>query len=172
MSAIFAGSLQDSPSAFARPEALVVYGDDFAFTVEEPTQWMGDTQSAAQWGANIIFYKQGRSPSDAGSAVIRIGVFDKADEDTAKDLEADMNRYRSKYPKVAFKDIDGIKSHYKAWPRLFYVPQTLYEYVTYLNPGPERRLLISISMNTKDAAATPDELRAYQAVIRSFVLLN
>jgi hypothetical protein len=87
-------------SILARLSGLVVYGGGFAFSVEEPVNWRGDTQSAARWGANVIFYKQGALLSDPGTAVIRIGVFKKANEDTSKDLEADMNEYRSKYPKV------------------------------------------------------------------------
>jgi hypothetical protein len=170
--ALFAAALLRPPSILARFGGLLVYGDGFAFSVEEPAKWRGDTQSAARWGANIIFYKQGDLPSDPRTVVIRIGVFGKATEDTSKDLEADMNKYQSKYPKVAFKDIDGIKAQYKAWPKLFYVPKTFYEYVTYLNPGSEHRQLISISMNKTGAAATADELHAYQAVIQSFVLLG
>ena len=152
--------------------ALVVYGNGFVFSVEEPAAWKGDTQSAARWQANIVFYKRGELPSDPGAALIRIGVFDKKDEDTRKDMEADMNEYRTMYPKVAFKDIEGIKSRYKAWPKLFYMPKTFYEYITYLNPGPEHRRLISISMNKETAPATADELHAYQSVIQSFVLLK
>src|SRR5882672_5218264 len=166
---VFAAALLRPPAIFG---GLLVYGEGFAFTVAEPPKWKGDIQSAAQWGANIIFYPQGESPSAPGTVVIRIGVFSKTDEDTSKDLEADMNQYRSKYPKVAFKDIDGIKAQYKAWPRLFYLPKTFYEYVTYLNPGPEHRKLISISMNKSGTPATADELHAYQAVIQSFLLIS
>jgi len=166
---VFAAALLRPPEIFG---GLLVYGEGFAFTVVEPVKWKGDIKSAAQRGANIIFYPQGESPSATGTVVIRIGVFDKTDEDTSKDLDADMNQYRSKYPKVAFKNIDGIKTQYKAWPRLFYLPNTFYEYVTYLNPGPEHRKLISISMNKSGTPATADELHAYQAVIQSFALIS
>jgi hypothetical protein len=166
---VFAAALFRPPAIFG---GLLVYGEGFAFTVAEPANWKGDIQSAARWGANIIFYPHGESPSAPGTIVIRIGVFTKTDEDTSKDLEADMNQYRSKYPKVAFKNVDGIKAQYKAWPRLFYLPKTFYEYVTYLNPGPEHRQLISISMNTNGAPATAEESHAYQAVIQSFVLVS
>jgi hypothetical protein len=157
-------------SVLARLDGLIVYGDGFMFTVTEPEKWTGDTQSAVRWGANIIFYKQGDLPSNPGTVVIRIGIFNKADENTSKDLEADMNEYRSKYSGVEFKAIDGIKSRYRAWPKLFYVPKTFYEYVTYLNPGSEQRQLASISMNKTKTAATADELHAYQAIVQSFVL--
>jgi hypothetical protein len=166
---VFAAALLRPPAIFG---GLLVYGEGFAFTVAEPAKWKGDIKSAAQWGANIMFYPQGESLSAPGTIVIRIGVFDKTDEDTSKDLEADMNQYRSKYPKVAFKDIDGIKAQYKAWPRLFYLAKTFYEYVTYLNPGPEHRKLISISMNKPGTPATADELHAYQAVVQSFELIS
>jgi hypothetical protein len=172
MVTVFATTLLPPPSVSAPSGGLIVYGKGFAFSVEEPEEWRGDTQSAARWGANIIFYKQGDWPSSPGTAVIRIGVFDKADEDTSKDLEADMNEYRRKYPGVAFKDIDGIKARYKAWPKLFYVPKSFYEYVTYLNPGSKRRQLVSVSMNKTGTSSTADEMHAYQAVIQSFELMN
>lgn len=171
MVAFFATALVRPSSVLARLDGLIVYGNGFMFTVKEPENWTGNTQSASQWGANIIFYKQGDSPSNPGTVLIRIGVFDKMDEDTSKDLEADMNTYRSKYPGVEFKDIDGIKTKYKAWPKLFHAPRTFYEYVTYLNPGPSRHQLVSISMNKPGTAATADELHAYRAIIQSFALM-
>jgi hypothetical protein len=169
--ALFAAALLQPSFVWARLDSLIVYGNGFMFTVKEPQNWTGDTQSASRWGANIIFYKQGEMPSNPRTVVIRIGVFDKADENTSNDLKADMNEYRSKYPGIAFDDIDGIKTRYKAWPKLFYVPKNFYEYVTYLNPGSEHHQLISISMNKPGTAATADELHAYQAVIESFVLM-
>jgi hypothetical protein len=150
---------------------LLVHGKGLAFSVEEPAKWKGETESASRWNADVIFYKQGTSPSDSASVVIRVGIFPKKDEATWKDLEADMNEYRIMYPKVAFKDLDGIKSRYKVWPKLFYMPGTFFEYVTFLNPGPEHHQVVSISMNKSDTPATADELSAYQTVIQSFVLV-
>src|SRR6266853_169700 len=88
---VFAAALLRPPAIFG---GLLVYGKGFAFTVAEPANWKSDIQSAARWGANIIFYPQEESPSAPGTIVIRIGVFDKTEEDKSKALDADIHQYQ------------------------------------------------------------------------------
>lgn len=37
-----------------RKDALLVYGEGFAFSVKEPHGWRGDIEAAQKYGANIV----------------------------------------------------------------------------------------------------------------------
>ncbi len=158
------------PVPHAAAAGLIVYGTDFAFSVAEPPGWVGDTESAAQMDANIVLYRRGQPP-DPSHGMIRVRVNKKTDENTAADLEADENAYRSRYPKVVFKSLAVSHPTYSVSSKLFAVPDEFYEYVTYLNPGPSLHFMLSISMNTGKKAASEEELKAYQSVVASIVAM-
>jgi len=115
-------------------DSLIVYGEGFAFGVKEPQGWVGDTQNSRQFGANIIFYQKSETVENA-KTLIRILVAKKADENTKADLEYSMESYKSKYKDIKFKDIDVSHPTYKTFPKLFFMPDTFFEYVVYINPG-------------------------------------
>lgn len=104
--------------------------------------------------------------------MIRIRVDDKVDEDTNADLEADMRDYRARYRGVRFKDLLVTNPNYQCFAKVFYVPGEFYEYVTYMNPGAKKPVLLSVSMNTEKSEATPEELEAYKSVVQSLTLLK
>ena len=147
-------------------DALIVYGDDWAFSVREPPGWHGDCSRAAQWNANIIFYRDTAAIS-VGSGLIRVVVARKADENTAQDLEQDMAGYRRDYPGVQFSPLAVSHPRYTVFPKLFAVPGTFYEYVTYLNPGPTSPRQFSVAYNSGATPASPEQLEAYRAVVAS-----
>jgi len=149
---------------------LLVYGDGFAFSVKEPTGWRGDTEHAAKWGANILFYRPPESV-DTPAAGIRVRVGKKTDENTAEDLAYDMKGYQKEYPDVAFRDFDAPHPAYAVYSKLFTVPGKFHEYVAYLNPGEGRPFLFSVSMNTA-RPATDQELEAFRSVLKSLNLLS
>jgi hypothetical protein len=148
-------------------DALIVYGNGFAFSVKETKGWKGDINTAQQYGANVIFYLQGHNPNTANTTLIRILAAKKTDEDTAKDIAQDMKEYQARYKGVKFKDISISHPEYKCFPKLFYLPAQFYEYVTYINPGSQKTLLLSASMNKQKTDANTDELRAYKQIIES-----
>jgi hypothetical protein len=49
------------PAASPKPQALLVYGSDWIFTIKEPDDWIGDTENAAKWNCNILFTHGGSS---------------------------------------------------------------------------------------------------------------
>ena len=164
------------PSGLSRaydsgPDNLLVYGSGFLFSVREPRNWKADTKAASEYRANILFYRQGETARKA-RALIVVNVATKIDENTAADLKYDMSSYRRRYPGIIFKDIDVSSPHYESFAKLFCLPGKFYEYVTYLNPAPASRLLLSVSMNKQTQAAAPEELAAYRSVIGSLTLLR
>ncbi len=162
-------------NAFAAEEkkldSLLVYGEGFIFGVKEPSGWKADTSNAANVHANILFYKPGESFQTA-KALIFVRVNKKSDEYIEKDLEWDMEQYKKRYPKVQFKDIPVSHPKYKTYSKLFYIKETFYEYVTYINPGEGKPVALSAAMNLQRNEASKEALAAYQQVIETLVLLK
>ena len=161
--------------AFAAEEkkldSLLVYGEGFIFGVKEPPGWTADTSNAANVHANILFYKPGESFQTA-KALIFVRVNKKSDEYLEKDLEWDMEQYKKRYPNVQFKDIPVFHPKYKTYSKLFYIKETFYEYVTYINPGAGKPVTLSAAMNLQRNEASKEVLAAYQQVIQTLVVLN
>lgn len=152
-------------------DSLMVYGEGFAFGVKEPQGWVGDIQNSSRFHANIIFYKKSETAENA-KALIRILVAKKADENTKADLEYDMEGYKSKYRNIKFKDINVNHPTYKTFPKLFFVPDTFFEYVVYINPGKEFTQLFSVSMNKQKKEATKEELEAFRNITSSILMIS
>ena len=153
------------------PDSLIVTGKDFAFGVEEPSGWHGDTKNAAAIAANIVFLKDGESPQQF-SALIYVKIIAKTDEKVDKDLKADMAGYKREHPSAEFRDFKATHPKYAVFPKLFVIPGQSFEYVAYVNPGKGKSWVFSVSMNVPGRAASVDELRAYQAVLSSVALLT
>jgi hypothetical protein len=146
---------------------LDVYGDGFAIAVREPPGWLADSTIAHEFGANVIFYPANRDPHSAGTPVIRVLVMKKTSEDTGADLNRDLDHYRSQYNNVEFRDSAATHPRYRAYAKLVWAPGKFCEYVTYLNPGPGSRLMLSVTLNRPEHPATSAELAAYKRVIAS-----
>ena len=154
-----------------KPDQLLVYGDNFMFSVKEPPGWSGDTTNAEKFQSNVILHESGQPP-DSSSGLIRIRVSTKEDENTSADLEADMRDYRAQYPKVQFKNLSVNNPRYLCLAKVFYIPGKFYEYVAYVNPGPKKPVLFSVSMNTQRSEASAKELEAYKSAVQSLTLLK
>jgi hypothetical protein len=150
-------------------DSLIVYGEGFAFSVREPNGWVGDTGSAGKLGANILFYPKG-VPFESAT-LIRVTVAHKSDEHTEEDVAEDMKQYRAEYPGVRFEEFAASHTSYRVLCKLFTVPASFFEYVCYVNPGPSRSLLLSVSMNKSHTEATDAELSAYRSVLASLTFL-
>lgn len=153
-----------------KPDALLVYGEGFLFSVKEHRGWVSDTESAARIGANISFHPAGQK-RDKDATIIRVLIAKKVDENTADDLAHDMAGYKRNFPKIKFEDVKLTHPSYRVFPKLFTVPGKFQEYVAYVNPGPKHKLMFSASMNKQKTPASKEELGAYQEIISSLVLL-
>ena len=154
-----------------KPDQLLVYGDNFMFSVKEPPGWHGDTINAEKVQSNAVLHESGQ-PTDSTFGLIRISVNDKVDKNTLADLQADMRAYKAQYPTVQFKAIVAKNPNYSCLARVFYVPGKFHEYVAYVNPGPQKPMLFSVSMNTGKSEATTKELEAFRLAIQSLTLLK
>jgi hypothetical protein len=147
-------------------DRLVVYGNGFRFGVKEPQGWLGDTEHASVLSSNIIFYPKGDTITSP-YGVIRVRVNDKVDENTAADLAADMDDYKSNFADIQYDDLNVSHPEYKCFPKVFYVEGKFYEYVTYVNPGSGISYILSVSLSTQKLRATPAQLSAYAEIVAS-----
>jgi hypothetical protein len=150
---------------------LIVYGDDFIFSVKEPDGWTGDIDNAKQYYSNIIFYKS-KEDLDKGGALIQVYNFSKQDEKTNKDLEYDVKGYKDKYKELKQKDLLVTHKEYKCYSKTVYVENDFYQYTVYVNPGTKYKSGLSVSMNLSKRPATDDELKAFKEIVASLTMLK
>ena len=151
---------------------LIIYGQDFAFIASEPNDWDVDTEDAAkEYQVNAIFFP--RDPSSRSHHVtIRVRVNHKSGEDPQDDMTFDVNQYKKDYPKTQFTELSVKHAEYPTAAKLFYTKGEFYEYVAYLNPGPQVNLMFSVAMSKENKPATQDELAAFVHVLQSLKFLT
>lgn len=160
-----------TPGASEAKPALLVYGEGFVFGVSEPLGWKGDTEKAGGFHVNIVFFPS--SPESRNADVtIRVRLNRKVDENTAADLQYDMDEYKQNYPKVQFSDLSFKHPSYPVFEKVFFVPKSFFEYVAYLNPGAGVKFTLSAAMSVRGRAASEAELSAFESVVASLKLLK
>jgi len=159
------------PGQKEKMDHLMVFGQGFMFGVQEPDGWRGDTERAAKYHVNVIFFRGRRMPSDL-EGVIRVRINKKADEDTAKDLAVDMDGYRKRFPDIRFEDFAVSHSRYSSYPKLFYVEGQFHEYVVYINPGEGFWYTFSVALGTGETPASEAELAAFRTVTSSLLAMG
>ncbi len=160
-----------TPVSKDKLDRLIVYGDGFAFGVKEPDSWRADTEDLARkYHVNVLFApaKQ-RGTSDV---TIRVRLNKKVDENTIEDLNYDMEQYKKDYPEAKFNDLSIEHPEYKTFVKLVYMPDQFYEYVAYVNPGPISKFTFSAAMSKRLKPATPEELMAFESVLKSLLWLS
>jgi hypothetical protein len=148
------------------PGPLVVYGDDFMFAIKEPEGWTADIENAPKLSAGVVLYREAET-FEKHNVLIAIRVARKVDENTADDLAHDMKEFRNLYPDAQFNDLKAPNKSYTSHAKVFAIPKSRYDYVTYLNPGPGTPYLFSVTMYTGKKQAGKSELKVYKDVIKS-----
>ena len=164
-------TLSFSSLAQQKLDQLLVYGDNFLFSVKEPAGWKGDTAGAEKFQSNLVLH-EATQPAESLAGLIRVRLNDKTDENITADMEEDIRSYRAQYSKIRFKDIPIKNPAYPAVTKVFYVPGQFYEYVTYMNPGRGKPFIFSVSMNSQKSEATAKQLDAYELTLASLKLLK
>ena len=149
----------------------MVYGNDFIFSLKEPTGWIGDIKIARQYYANIVFYKT-KEDLKNGGVFIQVFSFKKQDENTEGDLEYDIKGYKDRYPDLKQQDLVVNHNVYKCFSKCVFVDKKFYQYTVYVNPGPKYKKGVSFSMNIQKRQATDNELQAFSQIIASLIMLK
>jgi hypothetical protein len=159
------------PNPSEPTSALLISGDGFSFRVQEPPGWTGDTDRARTYGVSVVFFPS-LAASKAADVTIRVRVDEKARENLAEDLTADLNGLRRQYPEIQSGELEVKHPAYATFPRLFYKPGSFFEYVAYLNPGPQYPFSVAVAMSKAKSAASPGELAAFASVVKSIIVLS
>ena len=154
-----------------KPDSLLIHGDNFTISAKEPQGWKGDSANAVFSRVNLVFYRTSENIQNT-KTLIRVLVTKKTDENTAEDLNYDMEGYRKQYPGIQFKDVRVKHPEYRAYAKLFYIENGFHEYVTYLNPGKKYPYLIAVSMTIQKTKASKEDLQAYSFVVKSVKALK
>jgi len=150
---------------------LIVYGENFTFSVKEPPNWKGDIDRAAEFYSNIIFY-QNEELIEKGGALIQTLVFKKQDENTIEDLKYDISSYEKDYPNLKQEEMIVNHKEYKCFSKLVYVENSFYQYITYINPGDSFKYGLSVAMNISKRRALDNEIEAYKLIIESLWIIK
>jgi hypothetical protein len=152
-------------------DRLIVYGKDFVFGVREPSTWTADTEELAkQFRVNVVFVPK-TADGDDRTVTIRVRVNKKIDENTIEDLNYDMAQYRNEFPNAQFNALDEAHPEYKTFAKVVYVPDKFYEYVAYVNPGPDSKFTFSVALSRRGTPATAEQMSAFDEVLRSLLWL-
>jgi hypothetical protein len=153
----------------AQPKRPVLdfYGEGSGFVLREPPGWFVDTTIAREFGADVIVYPVAGDPRSSSTPVIRVVVMIKTSEDIGADLNDYVNTYRTLHRNVESRSGTATHPRYRAYSKLLCAPAKSCEYVTYLNPGPASRLLVSVTLNSPGHSAPSTALTAYRSVIAS-----
>lgn len=168
---VFGLLLSASSFSQTKDSSLMVFGDDYIFSVKEPDGWRGDIEHAAKYGANIIFYKK-NTKLESDEPLIQVLAFKKQDEQTNKDLEADIASYKKDYPKAKLQDFQAKHKNYKCFSKLVYVDKSFYQYIVYMNGGQKFKTGLSVAMNISRRPATQAEMKSYLFVIESLTIIG
>jgi hypothetical protein len=87
-------------------------------------------------------------------------------------MAMDVNDYKKRYPSTKFADLNINHPDYKTSAKLFYTETEFYEYVAYLNPGPQYKFMFPVAMSKEKQAATKEELAAFNHVLSSLKLVS
>lgn len=148
---------------------LVIPGQGFSFSVQQPDGWRADEQAMKKYQANLAFApksEDGREPD----VTIVVRAIRKLNENVALSLETDKQAYRERDPAVQFGPLDVKHPVYAAFPQLISKSGEFYVYTTYLNPK-GFTTYFSVVMPKKKSAATPRELAAYKEVLESLRII-
>jgi len=146
---------------------LLIYGQGFSFLASEPEGWDTDTeQQAREYRVNAIFFPHAKT-SRSHHVSIRVRLNRKTTEDPDEDMATDVKDYKKQYPSTKFATLDVRHPDYKTSAKLFYTENDFYEYVAYLNPGPQCKFMFSVAMSKEKQPATQEELAAFSHVLNS-----
>lgn len=120
-------------------KGLIIYGNNFSFSVIEPDNWHCFTEDAAKYSLNAYFCYNNTN-WQTSEAIIYISVSPKGNYSVSEHLKADMKRYSEKV-KVEFIDFP-INVFKYTFASKTYLYNELREYLCYVDPSKESPVYI------------------------------
>lgn len=153
-------------SSIARAEGVIIYGNDFAFSILAPGGWIIDTKSMAAEGMNVVMYPKGYSAVSAPS-IIYARVIPNGRNSLEEIVLDDERDFLNGCPSGHAKDAGVLKTRmgFPAMTRIFMCPGNSYELVTYLEG--ERKAVIFV-LNSRTENDYKKNVVNHEKVINSY----
>lgn len=132
--------------------------------IAEPANWAPATVKDIP--VDLIFFPKA-TVGDVSKAHIRVLAFKKSSDNTQEDLEADIAGYRKRFKTVRFEDFAVSHPTFRLFPKKFVLPGEMYEFVTYVNPGPTTTHAFTVSLVKAKKDVSPGELKTYLDLVKS-----
>ena len=151
-------------------DAMIVYGQNFAFSIKEPANWNGYTEDAYKYTVNAYFCLS-NSNFNNSPAVIYIRILDKAGYEVKKHLEIDMKNFKKKKKKIEFKEFKINKLNYKFASKIYIIDDKFVDYLCYLDPGKDSSAYLIFVLNGKKKISKKYK-KDFIKIIKSFFWLG
>ena len=174
-SALLVVALALAPSGAGRPDPgpgrLLVSGQGVNLSVRELAGWTGDTGTLARsFNVNLLLTPEGEELKHPVVS-IRLRVNGKTDEQIEKDLEVDVAGYLKEDPGLVVAPLDVAHPTYRTVGSSVIGRGMFSEYVLYLNPGKELKIILSLALSIRGREATAEEMNAFREVVQSLQVL-
>jgi hypothetical protein len=172
--ALLVAVLALAPSSAGTPDSgsnrLLVRGQGITFSVNGPAGWTSDTGALARtFNVHLLLTPEGEETRHPVVS-IRVRVNGKTDEQIEKDLAVDVAGYLKDDPDVVVKPLELAHASYATVGSTVTERGRFSEYVLYLNPGKEYKVILSLALSIRGREATPEEMNAFRDVVQSFAV--
>lgn len=151
----------------AGKEGVIVYGQDFSFSLTVPNGWVSECGGGPQLAsiqANAALWKKGETFQKASPFVyLRVNPRGKGAKD---DLEFDISETKKRHPAMKFEEYSVKNSDGETASKLFKLENVKSEYVVYFYPK-ESKNSLSITMHLDKRDATKAEMKAFDEIVQS-----
>lgn len=166
-------SLIISPLLHAKSDGLIVYGDQWMFTFNIPSNWEQHAQkdTLEKYLCHAAVF---RSESDVkkGGPIIQITAYPKTKGGTLDDFNYDKEKeQRSSQTPSRIEDTKIENSKYKTYSYVSSKPDGGWSVVTYLDTSSGLRHDLSAVINL-GRKPTQDEMAVYQSLVASLKIFN
>ena len=81
-----------------------------------------------------------------------------------------MNSYKARYKDLKEKEFIINHSVYKTYSKEVYVENSFYQYIIYINPGPEHKFGVSAALNINNNEVDKSDLKKFKEIVKSIVV--
>jgi hypothetical protein len=175
--AVLAATLLLAPTPDTQPtnsdaRTVIMLASGWLVMAHAPRGWTSFTQRAGEVGADLYYLPVGETFDQDGS-IIRVTILTKDfGNDVARDLAADMARFKTSTPGIEFQDFTAERPGGSVYSKIYRM-KTGDEYMAYVNPGRTAGYFFIIALDpVPKQHVTDSQVAAFRSVVKMFVCLG
>lgn len=154
-------------------KAGIIYGDNHAFGLTAPDNWLLDNQSGVNQGLHAVFYEEGFTWANAITVMYAnaASLEDSTHSTLNALIEYDLNNFKSQYSDLIIKDQNPIKINEKTTAIVKHLSGDSYgnfEAIAYIDAG-NTGIMIIMSSRTKEGFNK--SLNAFEELVKSYIFI-